>query len=207
VTGLAFSGSGVLAGTESPRSYFRRHLAEHALRCSDLHWYFEQSVPHFSENDEVRLAVEELVDRLGQLVGFEVARAEEAQHAVWTSSSGHQLLVWVVDRSTAVAAIGHAARIRDARLISEHVTPWTDVSCLLVICGPVSQRGLSEALVLRRAGDHQRLASVDALRELAAMHERGAAAHDTVLAVLTPASAFADPLVSLLGRQAPCEGS
>ena len=75
------------------------------------------------------------------------------------------------------------------------------MSCLLVICGAASPRGLGEAMVLRRAGNHQRFTTVDALRELADIHERGDASHETVLAVLKPASAFADPLVALLARQ------
>lgn len=201
MTGVAFTSAGAATGTESPRAYFRRYLAEHVLRSSDLNWYFDQALPHFGESDEVRLAVEEIVDRLGTLVGFEVARTDEAPHAVWTSPGGHQLLVWVLDRATAVAGIGQATRARDARLASEHVTPWTEVSCLLVICGAANPRSLGEAIVLRRAGDHQRFTTVDALRELAGLHERGGVTHDSVLAVLKPASAFADPLVALLSRQ------
>jgi hypothetical protein len=200
VTGLAFSASPVTAGVESPRAYFRRYLAEHAPCSSDLGWYFDQALPHFSESDEVRLAVEEIVDRLGRLVGFDVTRDEDARHSVWTSLSGHQILVWVLDRASAVAGIGQASRTRDARLVSEHVTPWTDVSCLLIVCGEVSQRGLNEALVLRRAGDHQRLVTLDAARELALLHERGHLSHHTVLAALKPPSAFADALITLLGR-------
>ncbi len=201
MTGVAFTSAGIAAGTESPRAYFRRYLGEHVLRSSDLGWYFDQSLPHFGESDEVRLAVEEIVDRLGSLIGFEISRADDASHAVWTAPGGHQMLVWVLDRGTAVAGIGQAARARDTRLASEQVTPWTEVSCLLVICGAANPRSLSEAMVLRRAGDHQRFATVDALRELAEMHERGHVSHETVLAVLKPASAFADPLVALLGRQ------
>lgn len=201
MTGVAFTSAGLAAGTESPRAYFRRYLGEHVARSSDLRWYFDQSLPHFGESDEVRLAVEEIVDRLGCLVGFEISRGDEASHAVWTAPGGHQLLVWVLDRATAVAGIGQATRARDTRLASEHVTPWTEVSCLLVVCGAANPRSLSEAIVLRRAGDHQRFVTTDALRELADLHERGDVSHETVLAVLKPASAFADPLVALLGRQ------
>lgn len=200
MTGLALTSAAAAAGTESPRAFFRRYLAEQVLRSSDLNWYFDQAIPHFGESDEVRLAVEEIVDRLARLVGFDVAREAEASHAVWTSPGGHQMLVWILDRATAVAGIGQATRARDMRLASEHVTPWTEVSCLLAICGAASPRGLSEAIVLRRAGDHQRLTTVDALRELADLHERGDVSHETVLAVLKPASAFADPLVALLAR-------
>ena len=103
MTGVAFTSAGVAAaGTESPRAFFRRFLAERVLRGSDLNWYFDQALPHFGESDEVRLAVEEIVDRLARLVGFDVAREDEASHAVWTSPGGHQMLVWVLDRATAV---------------------------------------------------------------------------------------------------------
>jgi hypothetical protein len=64
----------------------------------------------------------------------------------------------------------------------------------------VNPRGPSDALVLRRAGDHQRFSTVDALRTLAGLHERGIVSHEQLLAVLKPPSAFADPLVALLDR-------
>jgi hypothetical protein len=196
---VAFSKA--LDGVETPRSYFRRHLAENSASPSDLSWYFEQALPHVGESAEVLLAAEELVDRLAQLVGFRVER-DDSGSAAWTSPTGHQLLVWIVDRAGAVAAIAAASRARDARLVSEHVTPWTDVTCLILVCGPVNQRGPGDALVLRRAGDHQRFSTVDALRTLAGLYERGVVSHEQLLAVLKPPSAFADPLVALLDRVA-----
>jgi hypothetical protein len=202
VTDVALSHVVSAPATESPRQYFRRFLSENARRASELGWYFDQAIPRVGENDEVRLAVEELVDQVGRFLEFDVTRDEECRHAVWASKTGHQLLVWTVDTATALAEMGQATRARDERLASEHVTAWTDVSCLLVVCGRVNHRLLGDATVLRRVGDRVRLSTVDGIRALAGLHERGLVAHDAVLSVLRPASAFADPLVALIDRHA-----
>ncbi len=202
MTDVALSHAVSALDTESPRRYFRRFLGEQAPRASDLGWYFDQALPRVGENDEVRLAVEELVDQVGRFLEFEVTRDDESRHAVWSSKTGHQLLVWAVETATALAEMGQATRARDERLTSEHVTRWTDVSCLLVVCGRQNQRLLGDAIVLRRVGDHVRLCTVDGIRALADLHERGLVVHDDVLTVLRPASPFADPLVALIERHA-----
>ena len=186
------------AGVETPRQYFRRHLQRHTASPADLTWYLDQSVPRFAGSDEVRLAVEELVDRLGDFLGFSVARAEADGHAVWVSPAGARLLVWVVDATRAVARVGAGSHTRD-RLLASFAVPSGDLlSCLYVVCGPVNERMLDEAVALRRASRHVRLVGVDALAIAAALVEAGTIDHDQALLLLRPASALADAAVSLL---------
>ena len=75
-------------GTWSPREWFRGYLKRHTIGTADLTWYFVQSVPRFGSDPEVRLAVEELVDQLGRILGFDAVRDEDADRAVWTSPAG-----------------------------------------------------------------------------------------------------------------------
>jgi hypothetical protein len=188
---------------ESPRQFFRRHLQRHTSAASDLAWYLGQSVPKFAGSDEVRLAVEELVDRLGVFLGFGVARAEADDYALWTSPTGARLLVWVVDESRAVARVGAGSHTRD-RLLASLAVPTGDLlSCLFVVCGPIRERMLDEAVALRRASRHVRLVGIDALATAGGLVETGAIAHEQALALLRPASALADGMIALLAPPAP----
>ncbi len=184
--------------SESPRQYLRRHLRQTAKRPSDLRWYFDQALGAFSQDAEVRLAVEELVDHLGGLLGFDVARDDPAERATW--SSGHvQLLVWVLDMPMAVARLSRLAHVREAALHSPGTAADDRVSGLVVVCGPVNHRLLEDTVALRRVQDQVRLVTVDGLMALGAAVERGLP-HQDARTLLQPAGALADPLVTLVAR-------
>jgi hypothetical protein len=197
VTEVALAHVSADCAVETPRQYFRRFLGLNAPALADLGWYFDQAVPRFSEGSEVRLAVEELVDQVGRIVGFDVAREEDDGYGAWSSAGGSVLLVWVLDAATALRQIGHAARARDAMLASGDAPPNVDATCLFVLCGAVNRRQLDGTVALRRASDHVRLVTLESLRLLAALVERRALTHDGALLLLRPSSAFADAVLSL----------
>ena len=194
--------AGVPAGVETPRLYFRRHLRERTARSADLTWYLGEAVPRIAGSDEVRLAVEELVDRLGTFLGFTPARDGDADHAVWSSADGSRLVVWVVEASRAVGRVGAGLHTRDRLLGSMPIPEEDRLTCLYVVCGAVNERRIDEAVALRRASRHTRLVTIDALMAACALLERGALAHEDVLALLRPPSALADAGVALAGRAA-----
>lgn len=197
MTEVALAHATVDRAAETPRQYFRRFLGLNAPSLADLGWYFDQAVPRLSEGPEVRLAVEELVDQVGRIVGFDVAREEDDGYGVWLSPSSSMLLVWVLDDATALRHIGHAARVSDAMLAGGDAPPNVDATCLFVLCGAVNRRLLDGTVALRRASDDVRLVTLESLRLLAALVERRVLTHDGALLLLRPASAFADPIVSL----------
>ena len=88
---------------ESPRQYFRRHLQCHTSSAADLAWYLDQSVPRFAGSAEVKLAVEELVDRLGDFLGFSTSRTDDDEYSVWASPTGQHFIVWTMDATRVVA--------------------------------------------------------------------------------------------------------
>jgi len=186
-------------GTWCPRQWFRGYLRQHTTGTADLTWYFIQSVPRFGSDPEVQLAVEELVDQLGRILGFETNRDDDdAGSAVWVSPAGAHLLVWIVDAASAAARLGKIGHARDAILASVQVPTDDRLTCLCVVCGAANQRLLTEVLDLRRQSAHVRLVGIDALIRLAETSERGGLSHDEVVALLRPASPFADGVVSLL---------
>ena len=109
------------------------------------------------------------------------------------------MLVWVLDRATAVAArTGDAGARRATGVRTRHArTGWR----LLAICGAASPRGLKRSVCAAARKRSPALRDRRRSPGLADLHGCGDASHDTVLAVLKPASAFADPLVALLARQ------
>jgi hypothetical protein len=203
---IEFSGTrsvDLIADADSPRQHLRDHLATQVTAVSDLDWYFDRSLPRFADSGEVRLAVEELVDHLGRIMGFAVERPDEEDTcAVWSSLANRvHLLVWVQDMPAAIARMGHCTRKRD-ELLPDLDAPTLDrVGCLSVVCGPVDRRLLQDAILVRRASDQVRLITVEALLSLAGMFERRELSHDALLAVLRPQGALADPLVQMLARR------
>jgi hypothetical protein len=186
--------------TETPRQYFRRHLHQQTASAGDLVWYLDQSVPRFGTSDEVRLAVEELVDRLGEFAGFNTSRADDAGHGLWASPRGQRLIVWVEEAGRAVALVGSGTHTRTRLLGTTAVEREDQLTCLYVLVGTLDERLLNEAVALRRAGRHVRLISVPALLDLSRAAGAGLRTHDDVLAALRPPSALADDLVARLVR-------
>lgn len=183
---------------ESPRQYFRRHLQGHTSSAADLAWYLDQSVPRFAGSAEVRLAVEELVDRLGDFLGFSTSRADNDDYSVWASATGQHFLVWTTDSARAVARVGAGQHARDRLLASIAVGSDDLLTCVYVVCGAVNERLLNQAVGLRRASRQVRLITVGALAALTGLAESGALAHDHVVTLLRPASALADATIALL---------
>jgi hypothetical protein len=202
-TCLRRSAMGVAAGPadalESPREYFRRYLDLRAAGPADLRWYFDQALPGFSESAEVRLAVEELVDRLGAMLGFDTSRANDSEWGRWSSGGSH-LLVWALDTAMTVARMSRLVRERDLAVGTLGVPTANLVSCLVVVCGPVNHRLIEDTVALRHARGHVRLVTVDGLLALGGLMERRACTHEEALRLLRPAGAFADPLIALAGR-------
>ena len=187
-----------LVALESPRQYFRRHLQCHTSSAADLAWYLDQSVPRFAGSAEVRLAVEEVVNRLGDFLGFSTSRTDDDEYSMWASPTGHHFIVWTMDATHVVGRVGAGAHTRDRLLASIAVDSDQRLTCLYVMCGVVNERLLNEAVGLRRASGHVRLLTIDALSALTELAELGTLTHDQVVSVLRPASALADATVALL---------
>ena len=184
---------------QSPRQYFRRHLQEQTATTRDLLWYLDQAVPRFSGSAEVRLAVEELADRLGEFLCFGVGRIEGDDYGIWTSPRGPRLVVWVESATRVIARMATIAHTRTRLLGSLDVTRDDDLSCLCVLAGAIDERLLNEAVALRRASRELRLVSTPSLVSLAESVEAGRLSHADVLTLLRPASVLADGVIGIAG--------
>lgn len=184
---------------ESPRLFFRQHLEQHTACGTDLVWFLEQSIPKFAGSAEVRLAVEELIDRLGFFLGFTAMRRDgDSDHGLWSAPDGASLLVMAVDPARAVASISAALHARDRMLGSVPVAREDQLTCLHVVCGTLTDRVVNNAVHLRRATQCVRFVTVDALTRLTGLVESGQVSTAQAVAVLRPSSALADPTIALL---------
>jgi hypothetical protein len=183
---------------ESPRIFFRRHLQQRTAAAADLAWYFDESTPRFAGSAEVRLAVEELVDRLGAFLGFGVARGDTNPCALWTSPLGPRLVVLVDTGVRAVATMTSALHRRTQLLGTLGVGRDDDLTCLFVLVGSCDERLMNDAVTLRRASRQLRLVSVPSLLSLTDAVDRGRLAHREALGLLRPCSAMADGIVELV---------
>jgi hypothetical protein len=185
--------------SESPRQYFRRHLQQQTFSPRDLRWYLDESLPRFGGSAEVRLAVEELIDRLGEFLCFAVARSDADDVGLWTSPRGPRLAVWVESATRAVSRMASMAHARARLLATLEVARDDDLSSLVVLAGPIDERLLNEAVALRRTWREMRFVSTSALVTLAESAEAGRLSHAEVLRLLRPASALADDVIVAAG--------
>jgi hypothetical protein len=183
---------------DPPRLYFRKHLEQHTARAVDLVWFLDQSVPKFAGSAEVRLAVEELIDRLAFFLGLAPTRDDDSEYGVWSSPDGAYLVVMAVDAARAVPSVSAGLHARDQLLASIAVASEEQLTCLQVICGKANDRLLNEAVHLRRASRHVRFITVDALMRLAGLVETGTMTTDQAVGVLRPPGALADQVIALL---------
>jgi hypothetical protein len=187
--------------SESPRQYFRRHLQQRTFTTCDLRWYLDESLPRFAGSAEVRLAVEELIDRLGEFLCFAVARSDGDDVGLWTSPRGPRLAVWVESASRAVGRMASMAHARARLLAGLEVERDEDLSSLCVLAGPIDERLLNEAVALRRTWREMRFVSTSGLVTLAESVEAGRLSHAEVLPLLRPASALADEAIGIAGGE------
>jgi hypothetical protein len=179
------------------RDRFRAFLSAHATTAHALRYYIDEALPAFSDDSQVRLAIEELVDHAGRLLGFSVAREKEWTWSVWRSPGKARLIVRVDTAAGAAAGLGQFARQRDIVALAEGDSPLERPTGLIVVCGELQPRLLEDAVVVRRAADYMRLVTIDALVTLVTRARAGNASHADAATILRPAGAFVDSLVGL----------
>jgi hypothetical protein len=183
--------------TATPRHRFRTFLSDHVTTAHALEFYVEQALPRFAHDGQVRLAVEELVDHAGRLLGFTVARDDDWEWSVWRSPGLARFVVNVETPAGAAAGLGQFARQRDIVTLSDGESAAEPTTGVTVVCGEGHQRLIEDAVVVRRAADHVRLITTGALIRLVTRARSGRASHADALTIFRPAGAFADALVSL----------
>jgi hypothetical protein len=142
-------------------------------------------------------AVFAILERVCRSLGCVSLRHEDLDCTVWSSALGLHLAVTIGD-TTAVRRIGEGERLRDAILARIDTRARDDVTCLVVVPDTSNWRAIEHAVVLRRAAEHVRVATVGALTALAELVDTGTISDRQAVLVLRPASPFADAVVAVI---------
>lgn len=193
-------------GDDAARERFRRFLRNSLTDVGQVRDYVEECLR--KTGDQYARALQDLVNHLGRLLGFDVefgryqgVRGRIGHDGLWTSPSGFHLVIEV--KTTEAYAIKTATLVGYAdNLISEQRIPnWGMAMGLYVVGRPDPEiRQLENAIVAEHRTHQLRIISVDALVSLAEMMSEYDVSHDDVLALLRPSGPSVDAVVGLMAR-------
>jgi hypothetical protein len=193
-------------GTETSRERFRAFLKDNVQEVGQIRDFIEECLR--LTGDQYNRALQDLVNHLGSLLGFEVhfgryhgVTGEIGFDGHWKSSSGSHIVVEV--KTTEVYAIKTSALVGYVdELISEREIPaWDKALGLYVVGKPdpeVSQ--LENAIVAEKRMHQLRIISAESLLSLAEMMNEYEVDHEDILAILLPSGPRVDPVVELMAR-------
>jgi hypothetical protein len=193
-------------GTETPKERFRTFLKDNVQEVGQTRDYIEECLRLVG--DQYSRALQDLVNHLGSLLGFEVSfgryhgvKGEIGFDGHWISPSGSHIVIEV--KTTEAYAIKTASLIGYVdELISERKIPaWDKALGLYVVGKPdpdISQ--LENAIVAEKRMHQLRIISVESLLNLAEMMNEYEVDHEDILAILLPSGPKVDPVVELMAR-------
>lgn len=195
-------------GDQTPRERFRQFLQENVTEVGQLRDYIEECLR--TSGDQYSRALQDLVNRLGQFLGFQVrygryqgVAGQIGFDGLWDSPKGYHIVVEV--KTSEVYAVRTATLVGYIdNLISERRIPsWEDALGLYVVGRPDREiRQLENAIVAEKRTHALRVVSVESLLSLAELLREYDVSHEDILAVLRPASPRIDSVVDLLSRLA-----
>jgi hypothetical protein len=191
-------------GEDAPRERFRRHLREQVKDAGQIRDYIEECLR--TSGEQYNRALQDLVNHLGDLLGFSVTygryqgvHGQLGYDGHWVSRDGFHLVVEV--KTTDVFAVKTSALVGYVDgLISEKIVPnWDCVLGLYVIGRPDPDvRQLENAIIAERRTHQLRVISVESLMALGEMMNAYDVSHSDILTILKPSEPTIDPLVSIM---------
>ncbi|GAB4301302.1 MAG: hypothetical protein Fur0025_41460 [Oscillatoriaceae cyanobacterium] len=192
---------------DTPRQRFRSYLQSHITEIGQIRAWIGECLDN--SGDQYSRALQDTVNRLGELLGFQVTygryqgvRGEIGFDGHWVSPSKDFHIVAEV-KTSEVYPIKTSALVGyiDA-LISDHRIPTRDQASGLYIVGrstpEISQ--LENSILAERRTDQLRIISVHSLLTLGEMMEKQSLNHSDILSLIIPASPRIDSIVVLMAR-------
>ena len=191
-------------GEKTPRERFRRFLSQNLTSVGAVRDYVEECLR--SSGEQYNRALQDLVNHLGRLLGFDVTfgrykgiQGEIGFDGVWKSSSGLYIVVEV--KTTDVYAIKTATLLGYIdRLISEQKVPDWDHALGLYVVGrsDAELKQLENSIIAEKRTHQLRVITVDKLLTLAELLADYEMEHEAVLTVLRPTGPKVDSLIELM---------
>jgi hypothetical protein len=191
-------------GEKTPRERFRRFLSQNLTSVGAVRDYVEECLR--SSGEQYNRALQDLVNHLGRLLGFDVTfgrykgiQGEIGFDGVWKSPSGLYIVVEV--KTTDVYAIKTATLLGYIdRLISEQKVPDWDHALGLYVVGrsDAELKQLENSIIAEKRTHQLRVITVDKLLTLAELLADYEMEHEAVLTVLWPTGPVVDSLIELM---------
>jgi hypothetical protein len=193
-------------GDDTARERFRRFLKNNVKEVGQIRDYVEACLRN--SGDEYNRALQDLVNYVGEFLGFEVTfgryRGVPGQVGFdghWKSPMGFHAVVEV--KTTETYAVRAATLVGYVdELISEKKVPnWDSAIGLYVVGRPdPAVHQVENAIVAEKRTYQLRIISVESLLSLAEMMSDYDVSHGDILAVLRPSGPTVDPVVDLMAR-------
>jgi hypothetical protein len=194
-------------GINTPRERFRRHLSARITETGRIRDYVEECLR--KTGDQYNKALQDLVNHIGNLLGFEVefGRYRGVQNEIgfdglWKSSFGNTHIVVEVKTTEAytIKTSTILGYIND--LVSAKKIPDRDQALGLYVIGRPDPevKQLENSIIAEKLIGQLRIISVQSLLTLAELISDYDVTHQDILSVLMPSRPPIDPLVVLISR-------
>ena len=191
-------------GKDSASVRFRSYLERNILTVDDVRAYVGSTLTQ--SGDQFNKALQDLINHIGQLLGFEVAfgryrgvKGEIGFDGLWRSSSG--LTVVVEAKTTDVYSIRTSTLLGYINsLVSEGHIPNNSNALGLYVYGrfDAGTNQLENAIIVEGRRERLRVVSVEALLQILQLKQEYNLAHKTILGLLLPAPVRVDAVVNLI---------
>jgi len=194
------------SGIETPRERFRAFLRDNVQEVGQIRDYIEECLR--LTGDQYNRALQDLVNHLGSLLGFEVkfgryhgVKGEIGFDGHWKSPSGSHIVVEVKTTEAYTIKTSVLVGYVDELISERNIPAWDNALGLYVVGKPdpeISQ--LENAIVAQKRINQLRIISVESLLSLAEMMNEYEVNHEDILAILLPSGPRVDPVVELMAR-------
>ena len=193
-------------GGEQPRERFRHFLRGNVQDVGQVRDYIEECLR--KKGDQYNRALQDLVNHLGSLLGFQVTfgRYHGVQGKIgfdghWKSISGFHIVVEVKTTETYAIKTATLVGYIDQLISEKRIPSWEHCLGLYVVGRPDPDiRQFENAILAERRTDQLRIISVESLISLAEMMNEYDVNHDDILAILRPSGPKVDHIVDLMAR-------
>jgi hypothetical protein len=193
-------------GSDTPRERFRLLIKNKLTELGQVRDYVQQCLR--GSGDQYSRALQDLVNHIGELLGFEVefGRYQGVQGQIgfdghWKSESGFHIVVEV--KTTEAYAVKTATLVGyiDALISDKRIPDWGNALGLYAIGRyDPETRQLENSIVAEKNVGRLRIISMDSIVSLAEMMSIYDVSHEDILAVLKPSTPVVDPVVIIMTR-------
>jgi hypothetical protein len=198
-------------GENAPRERFRRFLHENVKEAAEIRDYVQECIN--ASGEQYSRALQDLVNHLGILLGFEVVHGRYQGVQGQIGFDGHWISPKIEKRpefhlvvevkTTEVFHINTATLVSyvDSLISQKAIQGWKNALGLYVVGRPDPEiRQLEYSIREEGRTDQLRIASVESLLSLAEMMTEYDVTHDDVLTVMRPSGPSVDSLVDMMTR-------